>query len=279
MTNYDRNTLIEENEKIMKDIIKYKAENSDNDSSLNDSINKNNIKNSLPDFYSKGFTNSKFNYRESYDLSKEKQFLSSKESYYGLKNPNKYSEPSTRDRFFYIYFRYDNLNNNWNENILINDPYSSINRMSVSLKFNFKYSRDRNIKLSNERLRQLEKIEGIIGTNIQKERENNIYYNNAHNQHKNLSKSEERKELMKRVEGHLGRIKYLYKERERDPYYVDYVLKKKKFLKNKSKDKNQTNQKSQSQNKVEQPNTKNVTKDSNLKPNDQTDKKGINFIN
>lgn len=105
----------------MKDLIKYKVETPDNDISVNDTINKINNKHSLPDLYSKGFTNSKYNYRETYDLSKENQFLSSKEDYnYPLKrisdsenyykNENesygqnkKYLDRSFRDRFV-LYF-------------------------------------------------------------------------------------------------------------------------------------------------------------------------------
>ncbi len=85
-------------------------------------------------------------------------------------------------------------------------------------------------------------IESRIGNKIRNEKLNNIMYNKAQITQKQRSKSEERMEKIKKIQNHLDKIKYLYKEREHDPYYLDYITKKKKNLNKKvSKNNDQTN--------------------------------------
>ncbi len=67
MSGYDRNKLVEENEKLMKDLIKIKAESSDPEM-MNDNIKKT----TLPNLYENGFSNSK--YKEIYEMSKKNKY-------------------------------------------------------------------------------------------------------------------------------------------------------------------------------------------------------------
>jgi hypothetical protein len=111
-------------------------------------------------------------------------------------------------------------------------------------------------------------IESRIGNKIRKEKLNNIMFNKAQITQKQRSKSEERIEKIKKIQNHLDRIKYLYKEREHDPYYLEYVTKKKKNLDKKMlKNKDQLT-KNDDKNKV----LLNSNKDKNLNSSTEKDK-------
>jgi hypothetical protein len=84
--------------------------------------------------------------------------------------------------------------------------------------------------VANDRIRKLEMLENNMGSRYNFDKVNNDMYRKAVVSQNQRSRSEERKEKMKKIQGHLDRIKYLYKEKEYDPYYLDYVTKKKKYL-------------------------------------------------